>query len=481
VAVDSSGNTYIADTANNRIREVFLNGTIITFAGNGTGGYSGDGGPATSAELNYPTGVAVDSSGNVFIADTNNNRIREVFTNGTIVTYAGSGYYGTGGFSGDGGPATSAQLNYPSGVAFDSSGNLYIADSSNNRIRKVSPSGTIITFAGNGTGGYSGDGGPATSAELKFPFGVAVDLSGNVFIADSLNNVIREVFTNGTIVTFAGNGANGYSGDGGPATSAQLRVPYGVAVDSFNNVFIVDTNNQRIRKVWNGVCGTLSLPVGAINLGTTFPVIFRVPPSATTNAPFSILFKVLVNGNIVDSLSGVCGVTYPSSCNFILSVGLTGSSATVQATVTPPGVAACSMVQSTFGINEILPQISIDTPVFPLLTTSQLSVTGTFFDAGFLDYNPAYGGGAFSVSATLNSTQVSCSYQASVNIPLPNTGKTGQSSFGYSCSAFTTLNAGVNYLTVKVKKFNGDYNTANMTIVVSNAPSSSNGFPVPIF
>ena len=184
-------------------------------AGNGTAGYSGDEEPAVSAELGSPSGVAVDSSGNIYIADQQNNRIRKVDTSGVITTVAGNG---TAGYSGDGGPATSAELDDPSGVAVDASGNLYIADSLNSVIRKVSPSGIITTVAGNGynrlgtgqpafnDGGYSGDGGPATTAELNNPYAVAVDASGNLYIADTYNHRIRKVDTSGVITTVAGNG-----------------------------------------------------------------------------------------------------------------------------------------------------------------------------------------------------------------------------------------------------------------------------------
>jgi uncharacterized protein (TIGR03437 family) len=229
--------------------------TINTFAGNGTIGYSGDNGPATSAQLNQPWGVAVDAAGNVYIADTVNNRIRKV-ANGVISTVAGNG---TLGYSGDDGPATSAQLSWPAGVAVDSAGNLYVADQNNNRIRKVS-NGVITTVAGNGMPGYSGDNGPATSAKLYGPKGVAVDSAGNLYIADTSNQRIRKVL-NGVIATAAGNGPDlygngGYSGDNGPATSARLNQPWGVAVDFAGNLFIADYGNNRIRKVSNGVITT---------------------------------------------------------------------------------------------------------------------------------------------------------------------------------------------------------------------------------
>ena len=247
VAVDSAGNIYIADSYNNRIRKVDTSGGITTVAGNGTFGFSGDGGPATAAELNQPSSVAVDSAGNIYIADSYNNRIRKVDTSGGITTVAGNGTFG---FSGDGGPATAAELNQPSSVAVDSAGNIYIADSANNRIRKVDTSGGITTVAGNGTFGFSGDGGPATAAELNQPEGMAVDSAGNIYIADYYNNRIRKVDTSGAITTVAGNGTKGFSGDGGSATSTELNYPTGVAVDSSGNIYIADSYNNRIREVY---------------------------------------------------------------------------------------------------------------------------------------------------------------------------------------------------------------------------------------
>jgi hypothetical protein len=267
LAVDPSGDIYISDE-DFRIREVSAStGIITTVAGNGTSGYSGDDGPATSAELGYPSGVAVNSlSGNIYIADGNSRVIREVI-NGYIYTVAGNG---TSGYSGDGGPATSAELGYPSGVAVNSlSGNIYFVDGSS-RIREVI-NGYIYTVAGTGTSGYSGDGGPATSAELNGVYGVAVDAAGNIYINDEGNNRIRAVYSSGTlpnipnpvvgnIYTVAGNGTRSYSGDGGPATNAELNNSYGIAADSAGNLFIVDGGNERIRKVAasNGYISTVA-------------------------------------------------------------------------------------------------------------------------------------------------------------------------------------------------------------------------------
>ena len=264
VAVDSAGDLFIADMNNNVIREVVkATGDIITVAGNGTAGYSGDNGPATAAELDSPRGVAVDSAGDVFFADTRNNVIREVVkATGDIITVAGNG---KAGYSGDNGPATAAELNSPNTVAVDSAGDLFIADANNNAIREVvKATGDIITVAGNGTAGYSGDNGPATAAELNGPTGVAVDSVGDLFIADNGNNRVREVVkATGDIITVAGNGTAGYSGDNGPATAAELNGPGRVAVDSAGDLFIADTGNNVVREVTPAVTVTISPTVEA--------------------------------------------------------------------------------------------------------------------------------------------------------------------------------------------------------------------------
>jgi sugar lactone lactonase YvrE len=242
VAVDAFGNLFIADTTNQRIQKVSASGIITTVAGNGTAAFSGDGGLATAAQLNNPGGAAVDGSGNLFIADSSNNRIRKVSASGIITTVAGNG---TAGFGGDGGLAMAAQLNNPEGVVVDGPGNLFIADTENSRIRKVSASGIITTVAGSGVPGeahFEGDGGLATAALLGPPGGVAVDAFGNLFIADLWTQRIRKVSASGIITTIAGNGLPSFGGYGGPATAAALNGPRAISIDAQGNVVFSDGN-----------------------------------------------------------------------------------------------------------------------------------------------------------------------------------------------------------------------------------------------
>jgi uncharacterized protein (TIGR03437 family) len=246
VAADYAGNIYVADQLNHRIRKVDSRGVITTVAGKGTSGFSGDGGPAIAAQLNTPTGIAVDPSGNLYIGDVGNQRIRKVDLNGNITTFAGTG---TAGFSGDGGPATQAAFNNGSRTAADAAGNLYVADQSNHRVRKIDATGKVTTFAGTGVAGFSGDGGTAVSALLNNPTALAVDVGGSVYISDQLNHRIRKVDASGTITTLAGNGTAAFSGDGGPATAAALSYPGGLAVDSSGNVFVFDGGNLRVREI----------------------------------------------------------------------------------------------------------------------------------------------------------------------------------------------------------------------------------------
>jgi len=248
VCLDKYGNVYVAEGDNHVIRKISTAGIVSTVAGNGTPGYTGDGGQATNARLRTPFAVRVDTGGNIFIADLDNKVIRKVNKLGIITTIAGNG---TAGFSGDGGPATAAQLDNPSDIAIDSSGNIYITDYTNNVIRMIDKKDTIHTVIGSPTGGipYDGDGGPATAAHLWGPIGMAFDSSWNLLIADTKNNRIRKVTPTDTIFTVVGKGTNGYSGDGGAATAAELYFPYFIAIGAAGSYYITDESNHVIRRV----------------------------------------------------------------------------------------------------------------------------------------------------------------------------------------------------------------------------------------
>lgn len=262
VFADGSGDLYIADQANNAIRMVDVTGKITTVAGNGSPGYTGDGAQATAAELNGPVGVCKDSKGNLYISDLNNQVVRVVGTNGVIRTFAGNGSVG---YAGDGGQATDAELNNMSGISADTTGNIYIADYGNSRIRKVNSGDTITTIAGNGIAGFAGDGAAATAAELNYPNGVTADGAGDLYIADSENNRVRKVNSGGIITTIAGNGFGGYAGDGGNATAAELFFPAAIYTDGNGNVYIADANNQCIRMV--DMSGKISIVAGDTTAG----------------------------------------------------------------------------------------------------------------------------------------------------------------------------------------------------------------------
>ena len=267
VAIDSEGSLYFVDRDTYRVRKVDPSGQVSTVAGSGLFGYSGDGGPATSARLGERVeGLAVDGEGNVYIADTENYRIRRVDSTGTIETIAGTGAWGT---RGDGGPANRAGITAVYGLAADAAGNLYIADTWDDSVRKIGADGTITTVAGTGEEGLGGDGGPATEARLDKPRGVAVDTSGNLYIADSDNHRVRRVDSSGTITTVAGTGHGGYDGDGGPATEAALAEPYAVTVDAVGTVYIADSSNAVVRKVE---------PDGAISTVVGIPSVMSAAP-----------------------------------------------------------------------------------------------------------------------------------------------------------------------------------------------------------
>jgi sugar lactone lactonase YvrE len=437
VAVDSSGNVYIADSFNDRIREIVkATGNIITVAGNGSIGSGGDGGPATSAQLNYPFAAAVDASGNLFFADQGNNRIREVVkATGIITTIAGNG---TSGYSGDGGPATAAMLNQPTGVAVDSSGNVYIADWHNNRIREVvKATGIISTIAGTGTAGSSGDGGPATSAQLNYPNGVAVDGSGNVFIGDSSNNRIREVVkATGTLITFAGNGTVGFSGDGGPATSAQLNYPNGVAVDSSGNVYFTDTYNYRIREVLGSsspYLGTLSATAWTVNQ----PGYSGTISITGGTAPYSNLTATGLPTGLTASLAGAT-ITLsgtPTATGIFNNINIsiqdsTGASASRTFSITinaAPALGALTPTQWTVGVSGYTGAIPISGGTGPLTVSAQANLP-TGLTATVTGTNVTFSGTPTTVG-TYNNVQLtvrdatgvtaSGTYSITINTPAP--------------------------------------------------------------
>jgi hypothetical protein len=328
VTLDAFGNIYIADQYTYRIRMVNTLGIITTVAGNGSPTYAGDGGQATNASLYNPTAVAFDASGNFYIADYSNNRIRMVnIASGIITTFAGNG---TQAFGGDGGQATNAEFSGPVGIAFDASGNLYIADRNNNRIRIVNPSGIINTFAGNGTAGYTGNGGQANAAEFNGPFGLDIDGTGNLYISDLYNNVVRIINPSGIINTIAGNGTQGYSGDGGPATAAELYFPAETAlgVNASGNLFIADYGNNRVRMVVPGTItsssscatsytintpsgpasGTLAVQQGTATLASSqgWFAIYATTPTLSINVSFSANSNLWQVKNM-SLLNGTCG------------------------------------------------------------------------------------------------------------------------------------------------------------------------------
>jgi uncharacterized protein (TIGR03437 family) len=448
---DSSGNLYIVDSVNQRIRKI-SGGVISTVAGNGTGGYSGDGKAATSAELLSPSAVAVDSSGNLYIADTFNHVIREVATNGNISTIAGNN---TGGYAGDGGAATVAELEFPSGVAVDSSGNVYIADSGNNVIREVSAgtintivggfatpvhlndpetvlvdssgnlyisdqsgfrilkfSGGVVTIiAGNGNIGSSGDNGLAVNASLDEPSGIALDAQGYLYICDTDNSRIRKISPSGIITTIAGLGSPGYYGDGGPASGSLLYFPRGIAVDKSGNVYISDTGNDRIRLlqsqtpsiasggVVNAASFTAQLSPGA--LATIFGTNFTgtgVDAIAALPLPPSLGgVSVQVNGvaaPVLYASSGQINFQIPwetPTGSVTVAVGINGMTSTT-VNVTIEAAAPGLFVQGAHAIVQNSPDFSLNSSSNPAKVGSTLIAYLT--GAGDVTPKPADGAAA---------------------------------------------------------------------------------------
>jgi hypothetical protein len=351
VAYDTAGNTYTADTDENVIRKVTASGAITTVAGDGEQGYGGDGGLATAAQLDHPAGVAVDASGNIYIADTHNNVVREVVaTSGNITTIAGTG---AAGFSGDGAAASLATLNNPTAVAVDSKGNVYVADTNNHRIREISGT-SITTVAGDGEQFFSGDSGPATAAGLDSPNGVAVDAAFNIYIGDTHNQRVRMVtHATGLISTLAGTGEKGFTGDG-PAATAALARPRGVAVDSNGDVYLADSNNHRIRSISGGNVATVA---GSGDEG--FSGDGGVPTSASLDTPGAVAVSgatVLISDTENNRLRQV------SSDSINTTAGLLGASALATLISPAPGsILSASPVTFTWttGVNATVYSLAV--------------------------------------------------------------------------------------------------------------------------
>ena len=398
IAVDASGNIYIADQANNRIRKVTAStGIITTIAGNGTAGFSGDGAAATSAQLNNPAAIAVDGSGNIFIADQYNQRIRKITAStGNISTIAGTGTYS---YSGDGGAATSATFQNPTGIELDASGNIYIADLFNHVIRKITAStGFISTVAGSGTAGYSGDGGAATSANLNYPTDIALDDSGNLYISVQYSHRIRKVSAlTGNISTVAGTGTAAYGGDGGPATSAQINFPTGVSADAGGNLYIADRENHRIRFV----CNYITKPT------VTSPVTYCLGATATALTATGTSLKWYTSPT-----GGTGSTTAPTP-----STATTGTVKYYVASVSPYG---CEGPRDSIAVvvNSLPAAPTVTSPITYCLgaTASPLTATGTSLKW----YTSATGG------------------TASTTAPTPSTAATGTTTYYVSQTSSTT-------------------------------------------
>jgi RHS repeat-associated protein len=371
VAVDAQGNIYIADTMNYVIRKVTPGGTITTVAGQGgKAGYSGDTGAATSALLKVPWGVGVDTAGNIYIADTQNNVVRKVtVATGIITTVAGSSSATS---LGDGGAATSAQMAWPTGVAIDSSNNIYIADSDESRVRKVTAStGIISTVAGNGNWGYGGDGGAATLATLNYPIDVAVDAGGNLFIADANNNLIRKVGPSG-IISSAGNDVAGFSGDGGEAILAELQRPAGVAVDAADDIFIADSLNSNIRAVGGG----------------------PITPPLNWVVPNAIVYGTQLGPNQLNASSSVAGTfTYSPAAGATVHAGQQTLTVTFAPADTTDYTTASASVPLT--VTQAIPELTWAIPAAitdsTALSATQLNAAAPSGVLGTFTYTPASG------------------------------------------------------------------------------------------
>ncbi|HTW64698.1 MAG TPA: hypothetical protein VME17_08790 [Bryobacteraceae bacterium] len=446
---DANGNIYVSDDYAGVVYIITPNGNLNLFAGQvGVYQYGSDNIPATSSSLVAPQGLALDSNGNLYIADPGDNRIRKVSTNGIITTFAGTG---TAGYSGDGGPAAQAMLNFPQTIAFDSKGDLIIADRENNRLRMVTPDGNIATIAGNGTATSTGNGGPALSASLNNPFVVSTDSSGDVFVIETGGATVREISSEGTISVIAGNGQLGFAGDGGPAVEASLNAADGLAADSSGNLYISDFDNNRVREVQTTPATAAASPASLTFLGTS--------GGLATN-PQSIALTSNLTGLQLVASTDSPWIQVPSTIAYSqgsLSVSANPGNlppGTYQGNVylTSPGLTAVlGDVPVTFLVNPAVdPKLSTDTPQLTFsLTSAAQSQSLQVLNAGSGEINfyvQFTGAAAVGLSSSIQQGSTQPGLPAAISI----TADPSKLPSGTSSASLLILGTNLQYVTIPI-------------------------------